>query len=277
MLCLQLLLSPIPPNQPRKTPSSPHQTLRSSSSTFIKFQTSHRENLRFLNSLHIIPNSTPKIFTREEVTQILTLVNFLKSNGFSDANLQRLSFLCPNLFHSGIHPADVAPVFDFLSRDLSASRDEACGLVLRCPDLLFAHVDSCLRPTLEFLTNLGFERLNSPNSLNAHLINTRVEKLVENIRFLEGLGLSSEEAARVCVRFPAVFGYSVENNLRPKVEFLIEMERSLDELKGFPQYFGFNLERRIVPRHWHLKERNVRVSLQKMLMLSDDKFYARWK
>jgi mTERF domain-containing protein len=55
------------------------------------------------------------------------------------------------------------------------------------------------------------------------------------------------------------------------------MERDLEELKKFPQYFGFSLEKRIVPRHLHLKERGVRIPLNRMLMWSDDKFYAKWK
>uniref|UniRef100_A0A2P2IXN3 Uncharacterized protein n=1 Tax=Rhizophora mucronata TaxID=61149 RepID=A0A2P2IXN3_RHIMU len=55
------------------------------------------------------------------------------------------------------------------------------------------------------------------------------------------------------------------------------MERSLEELREFPQYFGFCLERRIAPRHLHLKERNVRIKLNRMLLWSDQKFYAKWK
>ncbi|KAL2330097.1 hypothetical protein Fmac_017678 [Flemingia macrophylla] len=53
------------------------------------------------------------------------------------------------------------------------------------------------------------------------------------------------------------------------------MERDLEELKNFPQYFGFSLTDRIVPRHLHLKERAVRIPLNKMLMWADQKFYAK--
>ena len=34
---------------------------------------------------------------------------------------------------------------------------------------------------------------------------------------------------------------------------------SVEELK-FPLYFGFSLEKRIVPRHLHLKEMNVQIN-----------------
>lgn len=75
-----------------------------------------------------------------------------------------------------------------------------------------------------------------------------MEKLRSKIRFLKEIGFSQEEAAKVCGRMPAIFGYSVEENLWPKYEYLVkEMERDLEELKGFPQYFGFSLEGRIMP------------------------------
>lgn len=120
--------------------------------------------------------------------------------------------------------------------------------------------------------------MNLPSNLNAHLLNTRVEKLRRKIRFLQSIGFSYEEAANACARVPAIFGYGFESNLLPKFEYLVkEMKRSVEELKGFPQYFGFSLEKRIIPRHLHLKQRNVQIPLNRMLMWGDEKFYAKWK
>ncbi|PKU73779.1 hypothetical protein MA16_Dca020778 [Dendrobium catenatum] len=67
-----------------------------------------------------------------------------------------------------------------------------------------------------------------------------------------------------------LFFDSEENNLRPKFEYLLyEMGGSVEEVKRFPQYFGFCLKKRIVPRHLHLKQRNIRPSLKWMLMPGD--------
>jgi mTERF domain-containing protein len=55
------------------------------------------------------------------------------------------------------------------------------------------------------------------------------------------------------------------------------MKRSLDELKEFPQYFAFSLEKKIMPRHLHLKRRNVKIKLNRMLLWSDGRFYGKWK
>ncbi|OVA04515.1 Mitochodrial transcription termination factor-related [Macleaya cordata] len=279
-LCVPTIcsISPNPNPNPNPNPfrsSSPHPQL------VLRFRTTYRENLRYLKTLGIISNdnnNTNKFFSSETLDRILSIVNFLKSKGFSDHHIQSLSFRCPKIFFSNIDPTEIDPVLEFLTVDLSASRDETCGLILRCPEILFSDVRFCLRPTLLFLRELGLEKLNSPTSLNAHLLNTRVPKLVAKIRFLESLGLSYEESSRICARLPAIFGYSVDNNLRPKIEYLVEeMDRSIDELKVFPQYFAFSLERRIVPRHLHLKERNVQVPLQRMLLWSDQKFYTKWK
>ncbi|XP_050366711.1 transcription termination factor MTEF1, chloroplastic-like [Argentina anserina] len=256
--------------------SSPHPNPHH----FIKFRTSYRENLRHLKTLRIIPPDTKpnKLPLPDAAEHLLSTVNFLKSKGFSDSDFQRLAFLSPNLFSSNFDPTDVIPIFDFLANELSASPEQSCGLILRCPDLLFSDVEFCLRPTLHFLRQVGVEKLSTPTNLNAHLLNTRVEKLRAKVRFLRSLGLSYDEAEKVCERLPAIFGYSVEGNLMPKYEYLVEeMERSLEELKKFPQYFGFSLEKKIAPRHLHLKERNVRIPLNRMLLWSDQRFYAKWK
>ncbi|XP_042521355.1 transcription termination factor MTEF1, chloroplastic-like [Macadamia integrifolia] len=172
---------------------------------------------------------------------------------------------------------DFAAVFDFLPSMLERLL-QSCGLILRCLEILLSHVDLCLRHTLLFLRELGLEKLNLPTSLNAHLLNTPVDKLEAKIKFLQSLGFSREEASRACSCLLAIFGYSIENNMRPKFKYLVkEMERDIQELKEFLQYFAFSLEKRIAPRHLHLKERNVQISLQRMLLWSDEKFYTKWK
>ncbi|XP_043709854.1 transcription termination factor MTEF1, chloroplastic [Telopea speciosissima] len=263
-------------------PSSSHSHSPSLSFTsgrhppLLRFRTSYRENLRYLRTLGIISNR--EVPSPETLQSILSIINFFKSKGFSESDFRRLYFLRPQLFSPSLDPADFAPVFEFLATEVAASPAESCALILRCPGILLSHVDLCLRRTLLFLRELGLEKLNLPTSLNAHLLNTRVDKLEAKIRFLQSLDFSREEAARACSRLPAIFGYSIENNMRPKFKYLVkEMERDIQELKEFPQYFAFSLEKRIIPRHLHLKERNVRIPLQMMLLWNDEKFYTKWK
>lgn len=247
---------------------------------YIKFRTSYRENLRYLRTLGLLdlkaePHQIP---SSEAVDELVSRVDFLRSKGFSDSDFSRIAFLCPQLFSPYFDLDETEPVFEFLATNVSASVQDSCGLITRHPQILLSDVECCLKPTHDYLRQLGVDKLNVPTTLNAHLLNTRVEKLRAKIRFLRSIGLTYQESATICTRLPALFGYSIEENLRPKHEYLVEeMGRSLEDLKGFPQYFGFSLRKRIAPRHLHLKQRNVQVPLNRMLMWSDERFYAKWK
>lgn len=96
------------------------------------------------------------------------------------------------------------------------------------------------------------------------------------IEFLKGLGFTHEEVANMVVRSPGLLTLSVEKNLRPKVEFFLrEMNGDAAELKRFPQYFSFSLERRIKPRYGMLRRVGVSMDLEDMLKVSDGGFNAR--
>ncbi|GMH02755.1 hypothetical protein Nepgr_004594 [Nepenthes gracilis] len=257
---------------PNALPSSPHPRF------ILRFRTAYREKLQYLKDLGIKYTSTNPP-SHETVDQILIIINYLKqSQGFCDSEIVKLASCCPTLFSSDLDPTDISPVFEFLTADLAASSEESRGLVLLCPHILFSDVEYCLRPTLIYLKNLGLKGLNLPTNLNAHLLNTKISKLEKKVKFLRNIGFGKEQAEKVCARLPAVFGYSIENNLMPKFEYLVwGMGRSIAELEEFPQYFGFSLRKRIVPRHLHLKQRGVRISLKRMLLSGDQKFYSKWK
>ena len=80
------------------------------------------------------------------------------------------------------------------------------------------------------------------------------------------------------LRSPGLFTFSIENNFRPKVDFLVrEMGRDISEIKDFPQYFSFSLEGKIKPRHRLLVENGFRdMPLADMLKVSDGEFNYRF-
>ncbi|KAB5561295.1 hypothetical protein DKX38_006252 [Salix brachista] len=252
MLCSLSLTSSSSSYPPAKSLKPHHLSPSPHPSHYIKFRTAHHENLRYLKAIGVIdPNSKPRQFhPPDAISHILATLKFLESKGFLETDFARLTFLCPELLSLNFDITDIEPVFQFLTDDLHASAQESRGLVVKCPRLLFSDVEYFLRPTLNYLRQLGVTKLNVPSNLNAHLLNIRVEQMQA----------------------------SIENNLRPKVEYLVdEMKRSLDELKEFPQYFAFSLEKKIMPRHLHLKRRNAKIKLNRMLLWSDGRFYAKWK
>jgi mTERF domain-containing protein len=63
-------------------------------------------------------------------------------------------------------------------------------------------------------------------------------KLIPKLEYIQTMGFSYKEAVKIVTRFPTLFGYNIENNLKPKLEYLVhEMGRIVHYLKGFPQYF----------------------------------------
>lgn len=78
-------------------------------------------------------------------------------------------------------------------------------------------------------------------------------------------------------RFSPLLGYSIEQVLRPKVEFLVTtMEKPITDVVDYPRYFSYSLEKKIKPRFWVLKGRNVECSLKDMLGRSDEEFAAEY-
>ncbi|KAI4375404.1 hypothetical protein MLD38_013278 [Melastoma candidum] len=148
---------------------------------YLKFRTSHIENMRYLRTLGLLTHEKNhrKLPSLNQVDQMLAMVSFLKSKGLKDCDFSQLALLCPQLFSSSVTPADIAPVFDFLTVDVSASVEESCGLINKCPSLLLSDVENCLKPTHQYLKELGVGKLNSPTTLNAFLLNTRLEKIYD--------------------------------------------------------------------------------------------------
>lgn len=78
------------------------------------------------------------------------------------------------------------------------------------------------------------------------------------------------------LRSPGLLTFSIENNFRPKVDYLLnEMKGEVRELKDFPQYFSFSLEGKIQRRHRLLVQHGFSMRLADMLKVSDGEFNDR--
>lgn len=89
------------------------------------------------------------------------------------------------------------------------------------------------------------------------------------------IGLSKKDVGFMVRRFSPLLGYSIEVVLRPKLEFLRDvMKKPVSELREYPRYFSYSLEKKIKPRYYVLKERNLECSLKDMLAKNDEEFAA---
>lgn len=205
------------------------------------------------------------------LAELRALFEYLGSFGLSGPGLQRVVSMCPDIL--SLRRKDVVPVFTFLLREAKVAGADLRRAICRRPRLLVSDVDTRLRPTLYFLQSIGIHEVNR----HTNLLSSSVEdKFIPKIEYFEKVGFCYRESISMFRRFPPLFCYSVKENFEPKFNyFVVEMGRDLKELKEFPQYFSFSLERRIKPRHHTCVENGVCFPLPVMLKMKEEVFRQR--
>ncbi|KAM5587591.1 transcription termination factor MTEF1, chloroplastic [Rosa sericea] len=204
---------------------------------------------------------------------IQAIITFLQSKGIQEKDLAKIFGMCPHILTSNIK-TELIPVFDFLSDYLQVPEHNFRKVINKCPRLLASSVSDQLKPALFYLQRLGFKDLHALAYHDSVLLVSSVEKtLVPKLNFLVGLGIPRDEAVGLVLRCPALLTFSIENNYKPKYEyFSVDMGLKLEDLKEFPQYFAFSLEKRIKPRHMEVVQSGVHVPLPLMLKSTDEEF-----
>ncbi|PIN13769.1 Mitochondrial transcription termination factor, mTERF [Handroanthus impetiginosus] len=270
---------PTPP-KPLNTQNTLKTLLSTSTSTStadsgIKF----RRKLLYLQSLKVNPekalHKNPNLRSAP-LSTLHSITQCLSSMGLELSAIGRILDMYPTLLTADPY-GDIYPIFDFLLNTVEIKFPEFRRAVIRCPRLLVTDPEARLKPTFEFLTQFGFSGPNRLTSQTTLLLVSSVEfTLIPKIEYLVGLGLEYDEVRNMVLRSPGLLTYSVENNYRPKAEyFLKEMNGDLEEIKSFPQYFSFSLERKIKPRHRLLMEHGCSMPLSDMLKVSDGEFNTR--
>ncbi|KAG6758052.1 hypothetical protein POTOM_038385 [Populus tomentosa] len=196
--------------------------------------------------------------------------------GFHRSSIGRILDMHPCLLTSDpdLH---LHPTFDFLLNEVEIPFLDISRSINRCPRLLVSSVSNQLRPALVFLRELGFVGPRKLNYQTTLLLVYNVERsLMGKIEFLMGLGFEFVEVKNMVVRAPGILTLNVERNMKPKFEYFVrEMKGDPGELKKFPQFFSFSLEKKIKPRHRMLVEYGLKMPLSSMLKVNDGEFNAR--
>lgn len=218
------------------------------------------------------------LLSTTSVENIRAVVRFLESRKLRRKDVVKVLSNNPSLLGHSVEESFL-PVVSFLLTEVGLQEKDVTKVVIRCGRLLTSSVDTQLRPTLRFLQELGFKHMAAVVTNNATLLASSMEnRLIPKMKWLIGLGLAKEEAVQALIRFPAIFNYSIETNLQPKWNYLVDdMGRGLADLQAFPQYFGYSLECRISPRYLFLKKRNLSLPLDALLKPTDEVFYARFQ
>ncbi|KAK3041147.1 hypothetical protein RJ639_028626 [Escallonia herrerae] len=205
---------------------------------------------------------------------IQTIITFLQSKGIYQKDLPRIFGMCPKILTSDIK-SELSPVFRFLYYDLRVPEHNFRRVINKCPRLLACSVRDQLKPALFYLQRLGFRDLEALAYQDCVLLVSSVENtLIPKLNYIMSLGYSRSDAVGMVLRCPGLLTFSVENNFKPKFEYFDkEMQGKMEELKEFPQYFAFSLEKRIKPRHMEAVESGVKIPLPLMLKTTDEEFW----
>ncbi|XP_022723565.1 transcription termination factor MTERF2, chloroplastic [Durio zibethinus] len=174
-------------------------------------------------------------------------------------------------------PQELLQVVLFLE-GLGFDRENVGKLLARCPEIFAANVDKTLKKKVEFPAQLGISNDHLPQVIKKYpeLFVSDVDKTLRpRIKYLMEIGLSKREIALMVRRFSPLLGYSIEEVLRPKLQFLLDtMGKPVKDVVDYPRFFSYSLEKKIKPRFWVLKGRNIECSLKDMLGKNNEEFAA---
>ncbi|KAF5466218.1 hypothetical protein F2P56_016165 [Juglans regia] len=172
-------------------------------------------------------------------------------------------------------PRELLQVISYLEH-LGLDKETIGRIIGRCPEIFATSIEKTLKRKIEFLTGIGVLRAHLPRVIKKYpevLVSDVDRTLLPRMTYLMTLGLTGKDIAFMVRRFSPLLGYSIEEVLRPKVEFLVNtMERPITDVVDYPRYFSYSLEKKIKPRFWVLRGRNVECSLMDMLGKNDEEF-----
>nr|XP_048318975.1 transcription termination factor MTERF2, chloroplastic-like [Ziziphus jujuba var. spinosa] len=174
-------------------------------------------------------------------------------------------------------PQEFTQVVSFL-KGLGFDEENVGKIICRCPEIFATSIENTLERKLKFLAAIGVSKVHLPRVIKKYpelLVSDTDRTIRPRMKYLMTFGLSERDVAFMIRRFSPLLGYNIEEVLRPKLDFLVNtMEKPITEVVEYPRYFSYSLEKKIKPRFWIIKARNVECSLKDMLGKNDEEFAA---
>ncbi|CAM9614878.1 unnamed protein product [Phaeothamnion confervicola] len=190
--------------------------------------------------------------------QLRPAVAYLRGDavGVTAPGLERIVRAYPRALAESVEQ-DLAPRIRFLGAEAGIAAEDIPKVIMSFPLLLAVPVPR-MRSVLRFLlVDLDIPQGDASKMLRAFpsLLGLEVERhMLGVVAFLRELGV--QNVGRFVTRLPPVLGYSVEDNLRPKMRFLVAgMGLSAYDVLTFPAYFSYPLPSVIEPRTAFLRLR----------------------
>ena len=216
-------------------------------------------------------------------------------------------------------PTNIEQTTDFFLSECRLSKEEYVKMLMTYPACLGLSIENSLRPAIDFFRDeIGsnkwkwivvrypqifrnarglqprakfmYEKLKLKRRADLSQIASKYppsfwlseENIVPKMEFLQQtLELSAGELRDILVTYPQLLGLSLEGNLRPTVEFLLNddgADLTVSQLRYFMSYqpalLAYSLEKRIRPRIERMRDAGIRLEYSPPVLMSytDSKF-----
>ncbi|KAL0385198.1 UNVERIFIED_CONTAM: Transcription termination factor MT, chloroplastic [Sesamum radiatum] len=177
----------------------------------------------------------------------------------------------------------VKPIVKFLE-NIGVPKGCVRNILLLYPPILSYDIEKDIRPRLRSYEKIGAK----DNDLGKMLVKypwilsaSILENFEKVLDFFDEEKVPKISSSRAIKNWPHILGCSV-NKLKVVVEQFGEIGitnkkvRPVRDVVDYPRYFSYSLEKKIKPRYWVLKGRNVEFSLKEMLGKNDEEFAAEY-
>ena len=158
----------------------------------------------------------------------------------------------------------ILPVSRYLMGGLGIWQKELSSVLQLYPTLLGTKIDD-LERIVSYMLTLGVDEDDLAGIFRAFpaLFSTKVEDMEAVVSYLKSIGV--RDVGAFVTKLPSVLGFSVEQDLRPKWEFLKTVCLQPEfELKEFPAYFSYPFDRVIKTRFNYLAYKGISIRFVSM-------------
>ncbi|XP_028806652.1 transcription termination factor MTERF8, chloroplastic [Neltuma alba] len=204
-------------------------------------------------------------------------VEFLKSFvRLNDRQIFRIIMVFPSIV-SASRERKLRPRIEFL-KNCELNSDEIFKFLIKAPLFLGHSFHENIAYKLVFLVKIGYKyRTKDLAMAIGSTTRTSCENLQKLIDLFLSYGLSCEDIVVMSKKHPQILQYN-HTSLEKKMKYLIEeMDRDIDELLAFPAFLGYKLDDRIKQRFEEKSKRGSRMSLNKLLTISSERFTSKRK
>jgi len=155
-----------------------------------------------------------------------------------------------------LNETNIHLMIQYLREDAGMTKGDIAKAIQTFPALLEEDV-SKIKDVVKYLLTIEVDRDALPSILRsfpATLVLDIGKDMKPTISYLRGIGVRN--VGRFVTRLPPVLGYSIEDEMKPKYDYLKQVcQFNYFEVVRFPAYFSYPLERVIKMRYEYLRDR----------------------